>query len=152
MKVVIALGSNLGDSKSVIGQAADKLGELMEVSALSSLYRTKPVGGPEQPDYVNAVLIGETEIDPTDLLAHLLQIEREAGRVRDEETVRWGPRILDLDLISYGELIMESAELMLPHPRAHERRFVLEPWSEIDPDASLPGRGKIIDILKNLAV
>lgn len=152
MKVVIALGSNLGDSKSVIGQAATTLGELIDVRAISDFYSTKPVGGPEQPDYLNAVLIGETEIDPTDLLAHLLQIEREAGRVRDEETVRWGPRILDLDLICYGDLIMESLELTLPHPRAHERRFVLDPWSDIDSEASLPGRGKIIDILKNLAV
>ena len=118
-----------------------------EVLASSGLYKTKPVGGPEQGDYLNAVALMESDLPPHELL-HLVQgIEKSMGRVRNE---RWGPRIIDLDLITYGDFILSSAELDLPHPRAHERRFVLEPWLEIEPAASIPGLGPIALILAKL--
>jgi 2-amino-4-hydroxy-6-hydroxymethyldihydropteridine diphosphokinase len=148
VKTVIALGSNLGDSKSILTDAITQIGKLIEVESISKFYETIPVGGPEQPNYLNAVLIGKTEIEPLELLSHLQTIENSAGRVREE---RWGPRTLDLDLITYGDLTMDQRVLTLPHPRAHERRFVLEPWFEIDPQAELPGYGNIGVLLKQIA-
>ena len=148
MKTVIALGSNLGDSKSIFSEAIIQIGKSVEVQSISKFYETIPVGGPEQPNYLNAVLIGDTQIPPLELLTQLQSIENGAGRVREE---RWGPRTLDLDLIIYGDLLMKEELLTLPHPRAHERSFVLEPWVEIDPQAVLPGYGKIGVLLKQIA-
>lgn len=148
MKTVIALGSNLGDSKSIFSEAIIQIGKSVEVESISKFYETIPVGGPEQPNYLNAVLIGDTQIPPLELLTQLQSIENGAGRVREE---RWGPRTLDLDLIIYGDLLMKEELLTLPHPRAHERSFVLEPWVEIDPQAVLPGYGKIGVLLKQIA-
>ena len=147
MKVVIALGSNLGDSNSSLHHAIDELSKSIEITAVSSFYRTDPVGGPVQPDYLNAVLIGQSDLDPLDLLVTMQEIERLAGRTRD---VEWGPRTLDLDLISIDELQLSEPHLTLPHPRAHERAFVLEPWLEIDPDAYLVGKGLVRDLLDSL--
>lgn len=144
MKVVIALGSNIGDSNSHLHHAIEELGKSLEIKAVSSFYKTKAVGGPPQDDYLNAVLIAETEIDPLDLLVILQEIELMAGRTRD---IHWGPRTLDLDLISYGEMVVEEPHLTLPHPRAFERAFVLEPWLEIDPTGLLVGFGQISDLL-----
>jgi 2-amino-4-hydroxy-6-hydroxymethyldihydropteridine diphosphokinase len=140
MKVVIALGSNLGDREATLLSAVHKLAELITVVKVSSFHETAPVGGPEQPDYLNAVLIGESALAPADLLMEMQRIELEAGRERIEH---WGPRTLDLDLINAGNLVIESESLTLPHPRAHERRFVLDPWLEIDPQATLPGFGEV---------
>ena len=148
MKTVIALGSNLGDSKSIFSDAIIQIGKSVEVQSISKFYETIPVGGPEQPNYLNAVLIGDTQMPPLELLTQLQSIENSAGRVRE---VRWGPRTLDLDLIIYGDLLMKEELLTLPHPRAHERSFVLEPWVEIDPQAVLPGYGKIGVLLKQIA-
>ena len=140
MKVVIALGSNLGDRKATLDSAVDALNQIISVTKVSSYIETDPIGGPEQPDYLNAVLIGESDLEPTDLLLKMQAIELAAGRERLE---RWGARTLDLDLIVAGDLVMDTELLTLPHPRAHERRFVLDPWLEVDPQAILPGFGEV---------
>ena len=147
MKAVVALGANIGSPREQMDVAIALLREATEVKAVSSYFVTKPVGGPEQPDYLNAVCILESEIPALDLLAVLQGIEKSLGRERD---VRWGPRTIDLDLIQYGSLLSAAAELELPHPRAHERRFVLEPWCEIEPDAILLTHGKISELLAQL--
>jgi 2-amino-4-hydroxy-6-hydroxymethyldihydropteridine diphosphokinase len=147
MKAVIALGSNIGDTNSHLHHAIDVLGRSIEIKAVSSFYKTVPMGGPAQDDYLNAVLIAESEMDPLDLIVLLQEIEVLAGRTRE---VHWGPRTLDLDLISFGDLVLQEPHLELPHPRAHERTFVLEPWLEIDPEAELIGHGNIRELLAGL--
>jgi 2-amino-4-hydroxy-6-hydroxymethyldihydropteridine diphosphokinase len=147
MKAVIALGANIGNPKEQMDIAVALLKESLEVSAISSYFTTAPVGGPEQPDYLNAVCIAESELPAAELLALLHGIEKALGRERIE---RWGPRTIDLDLIQYGTILSYADELLLPHPRAHERRFVLEPWCEIEPDALLLTHGKIADLLAQL--
>ncbi len=148
MKAVIALGANIGNPKEQMDLAVAMLRESTELIALSSYYTTKPVGGPEQPDYINAVCIIESQLPALDLLSLLHGIEKSLGRERNE---KWGPRTIDLDLIQYGNLLSRADELELPHPRAYERRFVLEPWHEIEPDAILLTRGKISELLAHLA-
>ena len=140
MKVVIALGSNLGDREATLIDAIYQLAAIITVVKVSTFHETAPVGGPEQPDYLNAVLIGESELEPTELLRKMQEIELAAGRQRIE---RWGARTLDLDLIAADDLVIESEFLTLPHPHAHERRFVLDPWLEIDSEAYLPGFGEV---------
>ena len=147
MKAVVALGANIGNPREQMDVAVALLREATEVRAVSTYFVTKPVGGPEQPDYLNAVCILDSELPALDLLAVLQGIEKSLGRERD---VRWGPRTIDLDLIQYGSLLSAAAELELPHPRAHERRFVLEPWCEIEPDAILLTHGKISELLAQL--
>lgn len=147
MKAVIALGANIGNPKEQMDLAVAMLRESTEFIALSSYYTTKPVGGPEQPDYINAVCIIESELPALDLLSLLHGIEKSLGRERNE---KWGPRTIDLDLIQYGNLLSKADELELPHPRAYERRFVLEPWHEIEPDAILLTHGKISELLAHL--
>jgi len=147
MKVVIALGSNMGDTNSHLHHAIDELEKIIAIKAVSSFYKTAPVGGPEQEDYLNAVVIGECGMDPLDLLVAMQEIETMAGRTRE---IHWGPRTLDLDLISYGDHEIHEPHLELPHPRAHERAFVLEPWLEIDPDGVLIGHGSIAELLAGL--
>ncbi len=147
MKVVIALGSNLGDREENLNRAEAELSEVIRIDAISTFIETDPVGGPTQPDYLNAVLLGDCDRQPEELLQLLLQIESRLGRVRD---VKWGPRTLDLDLIVAGDLFIDSEELHIPHPRAHERAFVLAPWLEIDPDGYIPGKGRISDLLAGL--
>lgn len=147
MRAVIALGANIGNPREQMDIAVSLLRESLEVIAVSSYYTTKPVGGPEQPDYINAVAIAESELPASDLLALLHGIEKVLGRERIE---KWGPRTIDLDLIQYGTILSYAEELLLPHPRAHERQFVLEPWVEIDPDAILLTHGKISELLSQL--
>jgi len=147
MKVVIALGSNLGNREENIELAVAELNKIIDVTHLSTLYETDPVGGPQQPDYLNAVLIGESELAPRELLKAALSIESELGRVRE---VHWGVRTIDIDLIVLGELLISSPELEIPHPRAHQRAFVLEPWLEIDPSAQIPGYGSVAQLLSAL--
>ncbi len=147
MKAVIALGSNIGGSSENLDLALALLREATELLSVSSYYRTKPVGGPEQPDYLNAVCVIESELTAMDLLHLLHGIEKSMGRERLE---RWGPRTIDLDLIQFGELLSKTAQLELPHPRAHERKFVLEPWHEIEPDAILLTHGRISQLLEQL--
>lgn len=136
-RAAVALGSNLGDRIHILRRAVAHLGRIGRVAAVSGLYETSPVGGPVQDDYLNAVVSLETELDPEELLARLHQIEAEEGRRREE---RWGPRSLDLDLIAmaaHAGALERGGELTLPHPRAHERRFVLEPLIEVWPEAIL---------------
>ena len=147
MRAVVALGANLEEPRKAIELAIELLKQSTDVIAISSLYETAPVGGPEQDNYINAVVTLESELPAADLLALLHGIEKSMGRVRDE---RWGPRVIDLDLIQYGTLLSKSEELTLPHPRAHERRFVLEPWISIDPEAILLTHGKISELLVQL--
>ena len=145
MKAVISLGANIGDANANLDLAIGLLREATEVIAVSSYSQTKPVGGPEQPDYLNAVAIVESELPAKDLLAVLNGIETAMGRTRE---IHWGPRVIDLDLIQYGGLLVNDEKLTLPHPRAHERRFVLAPWFEIEPEAVLLTHGRISDLLK----
>lgn len=148
MKAVIALGANLGEPRSQVNSAVDAIREIMKVIAVSSLYETEPFGVPDaQPNYINAVLIGDTEHKPLDLMKALLDLENELGRTRSFQNAA---RIIDIDIIDLGGLFMESEALTLPHPRAHQRRFVLEPWLEIDPEAHLPGRGSVNELLAAL--
>ncbi len=147
MKAVIALGANIGNPKEQMDIAIALLRESLEVTAVSSYFTTAPVGGPEQPDYLNAVCIAESELPAAELLALLHGIEKTLGRERIEH---WGPRTIDLDLIQYGSILSYAEELMLPHPRAHERRFVLEPWAQVEPDALLLTHGKISELLAHL--
>ena len=147
MKAVIALGANMGNPQENIDLAIALLREATDIQAISSMYRTVPVGGPEQPDYINAVALAESELPATDFLNMLHGIEKTLGR---ERTIHWGPRTIDLDLIQYGSILSSSQELLLPHPRAHERRFVLEPWLEVDPDAHLLTHGPVEHLLSAL--
>lgn len=144
MRAVIALGSNIGDTKANLDLALALLREATDVQKVSNYYSTKPVGFTEQPDFLNAVCIIESELPAISLLSMLHGIEKAMGR---ERNIKWGPRVIDLDIIQYGELISKAEELTLPHPRAHERRFVLEPWHELEPDAILLTHGKISDLL-----
>ena len=151
-RVVLAVGSNLGDRLGTLQGCVQAIGGLpdTDVLAISPVYETDPVGGPDQPDYLNAVLIVATGLGPPDLLAATQGIEAEFGRVRDEGTERFGPRTLDIDIISYAEEVSGDPVLTLPHPRAHERAFVLVPWHDIDAGASLPGRGPVAELLAGL--
>lgn len=140
--VVIALGANLGDRLATLSAAVRALGRVdgLELVEVSGLFETDPVGGPEQPDYLNAVAVGTTRLAPWTLLDRLHEIEAGRGRTRE---IRWGARTLDLDLIQLGDpaadtdLRFATDELTLPHPRAHERSFVLAPWASADPQARL---------------
>ena len=144
MKGVISLGANIGDPKANLDLAVALLREATDVIAVSSYLQTKPVGGPEQPDYLNAVAIVESELPAKDLLALLNGIETAMGRTRE---IHWGPRVIDLDLIQYGGILVHDEKLTLPHPRAHKRHFVLAPWFEIEPEAVLLTHGRISDLL-----
>ena len=147
MRAVIALGSNLDDPKANLDLATALLREATEVIAISSYHSTKPIGFLDQPDFLNAVCIIESELPAIELLKLLHGIEKSMGR---ERNIKWGPRTIDLDLIQYGTLLSKADELQLPHPRAHERKFVLEPWLEIEPDAILLTHGKVSELLDKL--
>ena len=135
-RAVLALGSNLGESESTIERAVVDLREAgMRILRVSPLYRTAPVGGPAgQPDYVNAVIEVSTSLRPYELLKLCNAVEAAHQR---ERLVRWGPRTLDIDVIDYEGVVSDDPVLTLPHPRAHERSFVLTPWARMDPEAHL---------------
>ncbi len=142
----VALGANLGDRAGALDRALERLGALpgTRLVARSRWHETEPVGGPPgQPRFLNGVVRLATALGPAELLAELQRLEREAGRARERE-VRHGPRMLDLDLLYYGDLALREPGLELPHPRAEERLFVLEPLAEIAPDERLPGCGKTV--------
>ncbi len=147
MKAVIALGANIGNPKEQMDLAVAMLREATDFKSVSNYYSTTPVSDIPQPDYLNAVCILESDLPALDLLALLHGIEKTLGRERAE---KWGPRTIDLDLIQYGTLLSSADELKLPHPRAHERRFVIEPWYSIEPDAILLTQGKISEILDQM--
>ena len=138
----IALGSNLGNSEQTLAAALSQLSQLetMELTARSQLYKTAPVG-PPQPDYLNACAVFHTHLAPQPLLDTLLTVEASFGRVRRE---RWGPRTLDLDLLLYGSQIIDTPSLSVPHPRLHERAFVLVPLAEIAPTWVHPLRQRTV--------
>jgi 2-amino-4-hydroxy-6-hydroxymethyldihydropteridine diphosphokinase len=144
--VVLALGSNLGDRMANLQSAVDTLcaDPGLDCAAVSPVYETAAVGGPVQPDYLNAVLVAATTLPARAVLDRSQAAEAARHRVRQQ---RWGPRTLDVDVIVYGNQISSDPDLTLPHPRAHERAFVLVPWHAVDPDAVLPGRGRIADLL-----
>jgi 2-amino-4-hydroxy-6-hydroxymethyldihydropteridine diphosphokinase len=139
-RAALALGANLGHPREALRGALAGLRQdpSIQVIAVSSLWRTAAVGGPEQPDYLNAVVVVDTSLDAWALLALAHSLERVAGRIRD---VRWGPRTLDVDLLAVDEVVSDDPLLTLPHPRAHERGFVLVPWAEVDPGYVLAPEG-----------
>ena len=134
----ISLGANLGDRAAMLREAVRRLGALGRVMAVSSLYETEPVGFREQPPFLNAVVALETDLGPAELLAALVAIERDLGRVR---TFRNAPRTLDLDILLLNGLVLHEPGLTLPHPRLHERAFVLAPLAEIAPEVVHPVLG-----------
>jgi dihydroneopterin aldolase/2-amino-4-hydroxy-6-hydroxymethyldihydropteridine diphosphokinase len=143
--VVLAVGSNLGDRMTNLQLGLDVLaGGGLTLRAVSSVYETDPVGGEGQGDYLNAVLLAVSALPARDILARCAAAEAAAGRVR---TVRWGPRTLDVDIITCGDEASADPTLTLPHPLAHERAFVLAPWLEVDPHAVLPGWGPVARLL-----
>jgi 2-amino-4-hydroxy-6-hydroxymethyldihydropteridine diphosphokinase len=144
-RVALSLGSNLGESFETLQGAVDALlsaSELVPV-AVSPVYETDPVGGPEQSTYLNAVLVVDTTLRGRMLLERAQAAEEAFGRERDE---RWGPRTLDVDVLAVGDRVVDEDDLQLPHPRAHERAFVLVPWADVDPDFELPGHGRVGDL------
>jgi 2-amino-4-hydroxy-6-hydroxymethyldihydropteridine diphosphokinase len=145
-RAAVALGSNLEDPQEQVRRGFEELAALpaTRLIARSRLHRTAPVGYADQPDFVNACALLETELAPRALLDALLAIERAHGRVR---AIPNGPRTLDLDIVLYGDRQLHEAGLEVPHPRAHERAFVLEPLLEVWPDAVIPGRGRAADLL-----
>ena len=146
-EVALALGSNMGDSAVILQGAIDDLASVDGISlvGVSRTYETDPVGGPEQDPYLNAVVVAITDLDPWELLAVTQSIEQHWHRVRD---VRWGPRTLDIDILAVDAETVDSDDLEIPHPRAHERAFVLVPWADVAPDAVIPGHGSVADLLE----
>ena len=144
----VGLGANIGDTRAQVLLALDELDRLPQtrVTGRSSLYRSAPLGNPDQPEFVNAVAQLETGLSAACLLDSLMQMERRHGR---ERSFRNAPRTLDLDLLLYGEERIETPALSVPHPRMHERAFVLRPLLEIDPEVSVPGKGKARTLLES---
>ncbi|OFW77884.1 MAG: 2-amino-4-hydroxy-6-hydroxymethyldihydropteridine diphosphokinase, partial [Actinobacteria bacterium RBG_19FT_COMBO_70_19] len=134
----LGLGANLGDRLANLQRAVDLLAEVsgLRVARSSRVYETEPVGGPEQPEYLNAVVEAETDLAPHDLLEVCLSVETRMGRVRAEP---WGPRTIDVDVLTYGDETIDEPDLVVPHPRMHERGFVLVPLAELTGDPPLPG-------------
>ena len=148
MRVVIALGANLGEPRAQLEEAIEALRKVIKIEAISSFYETKPFKvNEEQPNYINAVLIGETMLEAKQLMKELLAIEERIGRKRS--TIN-AARLIDLDIIDYQRMVINSENLTLPHPRAFEREFVLRPWIEIDPKAQLTGFGAVKELLAAL--
>ena len=150
MRAFVGLGSNLGDREKTIARAVELLAESdhVDVVAVSSLRETEPWGPVEQPPYLNGAVELETDLPPRALLDVLLAVEQAFGRDRTGE--RWGPRTIDLDLLLYDSVEVDEPGLTVPHPRLHERRFALEPLAELAPDAVLPGRGRVSELLAAL--
>jgi 2-amino-4-hydroxy-6-hydroxymethyldihydropteridine diphosphokinase len=140
----VGLGSNLGDREAAIRSAAGLIG----ARRLSQIVETEPWGNEEQPRFLNAVAEVETELEPRALLDLLLEVERQLGRERDG--THWGPRTIDLDLLLYGDRVIDEPGLTVPHPFLHERLFVLEPLAELAPASSIPGRGTVSSLLAGL--
>ena len=149
-RAVLSLGSNLGDRLAMLQGAVDAIAASPELTvlAVSPVYETDPVGGPDQPAFLNAVLVVETALQPKVLLASVQAVEDAFHRTR---AVHWGPRTLDVDVVTVGDLRVDEPDLQLPHPRAHERAFVLVPWADVDPQAQLPGHGTVADLVRALS-
>ncbi|WP_432523550.1 2-amino-4-hydroxy-6-hydroxymethyldihydropteridine diphosphokinase [Kineococcus sp. SYSU DK006] len=156
--VVLALGANLGHRAATLRAAVDALAATdgIAVRAVSTIVETAPVGEVlDQPDFLNAVVLADTVLGPHELLAACHAVEARLGLDRATKTAG-GPRVVDVDLVTHGDLVLDGSEagdgLVLPHPRAHERAFVLGPWAELDPDAVLPGPhgGRVADLLARI--
>ncbi|CAM5490932.1 2-amino-4-hydroxy-6-hydroxymethyldihydropteridine diphosphokinase [Streptomyces canus] len=147
-RAVLSLGSNLGNRLETLQGAIDALEDTpgVRVKAVSPVYETQPwgVAADSQPSYFNAVVVLKTTLPPSSLLERAHAVEEAFNRVRDE---RWGPRTLDVDIVAYAEVVSDDPVLTLPHPRAHERAFVLAPWHDLEPEAQLPGRGPVAELL-----
>jgi 2-amino-4-hydroxy-6-hydroxymethyldihydropteridine diphosphokinase len=148
-RAYVGLGANLGPREQTLHRAVELLAAAGEVDvvAVSKLRETEPVGVVDQPPFLNGAVAVETTLPPRELLGLLLEVERSLGRVRAE---RWGPRVIDLDLLSYGDELIDEPGLHVPHPRLHERRFALEPLAELDPELEIPGRGQVSALLAAL--
>jgi len=147
-RAVLSLGSNLGNRLETLQGAIDALEDTpgVRIKAVSPVYETQPwgVAADSQPSYFNAVVVLKTTLPPSSLLERAHAVEEAFNRVRDE---RWGPRTLDVDIVAYAEVVSDDPVLTLPHPRAHERAFVLAPWHDVEPEAQLPGRGPVAELL-----
>ncbi|GAB2956018.1 2-amino-4-hydroxy-6-hydroxymethyldihydropteridine diphosphokinase [Streptomyces pseudoechinosporeus] len=147
-RAVLSLGSNLGNRLETLQGAVDALEDTpgVRVKAVSPVYETEPWGvePDSQPTYFNAVVVLRTTLPPSSLLERAHAVEEAFHRVRDEH---WGPRTIDVDIVAYADLVSDDPELTLPHPRAHERAFVLAPWHDVEPDAQLPGVGPVAGLL-----
>ncbi|MFJ6696299.1 2-amino-4-hydroxy-6-hydroxymethyldihydropteridine diphosphokinase [Streptomyces sp. NPDC091272] len=145
---VIGLGSNLGNRLETLQGAVDLLEDTpgVRVKGVSPVYETEPWGveAGSQPSYFNAVILVKTTLPPASLLERGQAIEEGFDRVREE---RWGPRTIDVDILSYANVVSDDPLLTLPHPRAHERGFVLAPWHDVEPEGQVPGRGAVADLL-----
>ncbi|MGY1499995.1 2-amino-4-hydroxy-6-hydroxymethyldihydropteridine diphosphokinase [Streptomyces sp. QTS52] len=152
-RAVISLGSNLGNRLETLQGAIDALEDTpgVRVKAVSPVYETAPWGVPagSQPSYFNAVVVLKTTLPPSSLLERAHAVEDAFHRVREE---RWGARTIDVDIVAYADEVSDDPALTLPHPRAHERAFVLAPWHDVDPQAQLPGRGPVATLLEAVAL
>ena len=146
----VGLGANIGEPRAQLLAAWEALGRIPQTRAIarSGLYRSAPIGYESQPDFLNCVAKLDTTLEPRALLSHLQQVERDLGRAR---SFRDAPRTIDLDLLLYGSESIDTPGLVVPHPRMHERAFVLEPLAELDPDAKIPGRGSAAELLRACA-
>jgi 2-amino-4-hydroxy-6-hydroxymethyldihydropteridine diphosphokinase len=146
----VGLGANIGEPRAQVLAAWDALGRIPQTQAIarSGLYRSAPMGYADQPDFLNCVAKLDTALEPHDLLSHLRQVERDLGRVRSFPDA---PRTIDLDLLLYGRETIDTPDLRLPHPRMHERAFVLAPLVELDAGTMIPGRGQAADLLRACA-
>ncbi|MER7620787.1 2-amino-4-hydroxy-6-hydroxymethyldihydropteridine diphosphokinase [Streptomyces sp. NPDC126503] len=148
---VLALGANLGNRLETLQGAVDALADTpgLRVKAVSPVYETEPWGVEpgSQPSYLNAVALVKTTLPPSSLLERAHAVEEAFHRVREE---RWGARTIDVDIITYADVVSDDPVLTLPHPRAHQRAFVLAPWNDVDPAALLPGHGAVADLLTSL--
>ena len=146
MRAYVGVGANLGDREATIREAVRLLGD--DVVAVSRLRETEPWGYADQPPFLNGAILLETGLEPRGLLDRLLAVERELGRSRDGP--RYGPRTIDLDLLLYGDRVVDEPGLTVPHPRLHERAFALEPLLDLDPELEIPGRGRASALLAGL--
>jgi 2-amino-4-hydroxy-6-hydroxymethyldihydropteridine diphosphokinase len=148
-RAYVGLGANLGEREETLREAVRILDRALDVDviAVSELRETEPVGPIAQPPFLNGAVALETALSARELLELLLDVERSLGRIREE---RWGPRVVDLDLLLYGDDVVDEPGVEVPHPRLHERRFALEPLAELNPELELPGRGRVSDLLAAL--
>ncbi|MFN8184147.1 MAG: 2-amino-4-hydroxy-6-hydroxymethyldihydropteridine diphosphokinase [Candidatus Nanopelagicales bacterium] len=147
-RVALSIGANLGDRLGALQYAVAEVATLGTLLAVSDVYETDPVGGPEQPEYYNAVIVLETSQPPGEVLAAAQRAEQGRGRTRE---VRWGARTLDVDVLAYGRRVSADPVLTLPHPRALQRGFVMIPWAQIDPDFQLPDGRSVGEVATGLA-
>jgi 2-amino-4-hydroxy-6-hydroxymethyldihydropteridine diphosphokinase len=149
-RAYVGLGSNIGDRAATLTRAVELLAEVpgVEIVAVSSFRETDPVGYLDQPRFLNGAVAVETSLAPRELLDALLSVERELGRTRIGP--RYGPRVIDLDLLLVNGLVVDEPGLTIPHPRLHERAFALEPLEQLDPGLVVPGQGRVADLLLGL--